>query len=373
MFLDAINSKNLTLAEQFYDDQLAGDFKERFTLKSYLDGFKWIASTTGGLDFYSVRTYDPPRDNLTTVICRDRQYGSWWAIVFHYGDVPEDGIVDLNVVRASMPEAVASDRLSLDGFRAELSSTLDRLCGEGVFAGAVLVASGNDVIFERACGVADSATGLQATMDTRFDLGTMAEMFRAVAVMQLVEKGTLSLNDRLSRFVSGLGPAGARVTVGELLSFSSGVGDSLAAVAADEGTSLADRVIEGATGEDAGEYLRAHVFEPAGMGDTDERRSTAPDLHRFTMALASGALLSGDSVEEMWTDHSSAGTGYGYGFAVRMTPRGLVAGHDAASTGSNSSFAIYVRTGHTVVVLSDVEGQAWPVDALIRELMIRLR
>jgi len=106
---------------------------------------------------------------------------------------------------------------------------------------------------------------------------------------------------------------------------------------------------------------------PAGGG-----YSTARDLHRFTMALASGELIPGEALERMWAPHREGDQGYGYGFMLRMSPAGYVVGHEGGFPGVEGYYDVYVQSGHTVVVLTNLNGAAWPVDARIRDLMARL-
>ena len=376
MLLDAVNSHDLTLAERFYNEHVSDEFKEHFTLESFLDGYKWIASTTGGLDFHAVRTYVPARSGLTTLVCRDRLYGSWWAVVFHYGDRPEDGLTDMKMMRATMPDDVAADKITAKEFAAKLTAALGRVCEAGLFSGAVLVADGYEPIVERACGIADAESGEPVTMSTRFELGVAREMFLAVAVMQLAEQGRLSLVDPVGKHIGSPFAVAQRVTVSELMSHASASADSFALeFEQGAGKPLIGAVIESVAGVGLGEYLSEHVFGPAGMDDTvvtgeGHVLSTAPDLHAFTAALAEAKLVSGASIAGMWTDQSG-GRGYGYGFAIGGGPKGLVVGHTSAAT-SSVNYDIYAKTGQTVVVLSDMEGAAWPVEALIGDLMVRL-
>ena len=419
MLIEALNTRDLGLAERFYDEHLAEEFRESFPVGSYLEGYQWIASTTGGLDFHGVRTYDPPRPDQTTVICRGRNYGSWWAIVFHYGEDRPAGITDMGITRARMPSDVAATTLSGGELAQELGDMMKRICGEGLFSGTVLVASGNDVVFQHACGEASKRLQASIDMDAEFDIGSMSTMFTAVAIAQLVEQGALSYDDPLSKFLDGSWlPAeiAERVTIHHLLTHTAGLGDFLNAsleegsegsrkrlhtvddyrelvvgdtLAFEPGTDwsysntgmlLLAAVIENVTDGDYYEYLLENIYGPAGMestdgdggGPTDGVFSTAPDLLRFTQALASSALVSGETLARMWTDYREGEGGYGYGFMLRESQAGLAIGHDGGSGGSEAYYDIYIESGHTVVVMANLDGAAWPVAASIRDLMGRL-
>jgi CubicO group peptidase (beta-lactamase class C family) len=61
----------------------------------------------------------------------------------------------------------------------------------------VLVARGDAILYETAYGLADRAQGIPNTPDTRFNLASLDKMFTGVAVMQLVERGLLSVDTKV--------------------------------------------------------------------------------------------------------------------------------------------------------------------------------
>jgi 7,8-dihydropterin-6-yl-methyl-4-(beta-D-ribofuranosyl)aminobenzene 5'-phosphate synthase len=65
------------------------------------------------------------------------------------------------------------------------------------FSGAVLVAKDGAPVYMAAHGLASRSPDVPNQTDTRFNLGSMDKMFTAVAVMQLVEQGRLSLDGRI--------------------------------------------------------------------------------------------------------------------------------------------------------------------------------
>src|SRR5438552_1009928 len=74
-------------------------------------------------------------------------------------------------------------------------------------------------------GIADRERKLLASSNTLFDLGQIAEAYTAVAVMQLVERGKVALDDPAARHLAGLPPAWQSVTVRALLAHASGIAD----------------------------------------------------------------------------------------------------------------------------------------------------
>jgi CubicO group peptidase (beta-lactamase class C family) len=94
------------------------------------------------------------------------------------------------------------------------------------FAGAVSVSRGDDVEFEQAYGLADRAHGIPATTTTRFAVASASKSFTALAVVALIAEGRLALDTTARSVLGGDLPLIADdVTVGQLLTHRSGIGD----------------------------------------------------------------------------------------------------------------------------------------------------
>jgi CubicO group peptidase (beta-lactamase class C family) len=87
----------------------------------------------------------------------------------------------------------------------------------------ILAIDGGQVTFEHAYGVADVESGTPCTPATNYRMASVSKQFTATAVMLLVDRGRLSLDDRLTRFFPGFPQYGAKVTVKHLLTHTSGV------------------------------------------------------------------------------------------------------------------------------------------------------
>ena len=197
------------------------------------------------------------------------------------------------------------------------------LAGKHVPGLAVGVAVAGRVVLERGYGFADATARVPVTADTRFEIGSITKQFTAACIMQLVEAGKMSLDDRLGTYVSDYF-AGRGVTVRQLLEQQSGIPDFLdgpdaVAAAGTEpatyatllarvsakplefapGTAwkysntnyiLLGRIVELVAHEPYEAYVRTHVFEPAGMTQSgfiaDEAR--LPDMAHGYAPTASG-------------------------------------------------------------------------------------
>ena len=81
------------------------------------------------------------------------------------------------------------------------------------------------VVFSEAFGYANRETGLQATVDTRMNIGSVAKIFTALAVMILRDRGRLSLDQPVVELMDDFSmrsPEFTKVTVRHLLNHSSG-------------------------------------------------------------------------------------------------------------------------------------------------------
>lgn len=92
---------------------------------------------------------------------------------------------------------------------------------------AVLIKQGNKTLFEQCYGKADLTTGTDVTPNTNFCIASVSKQFSAVALLQLVEQGKLSLNTTMSQmFPEWTQPFYRHITLHHLLSHTSGIPDN---------------------------------------------------------------------------------------------------------------------------------------------------
>lgn len=186
------------------------------------------------------------------------------------------------------------------GAASRVVAYLDRLVASGVPGVAVVVTRGDDVVVAAARGADGEAP---VTTQTRFRAASLSKSFTATAVLQLVERGLVSLDEPVVTYLPELVTADPRsdlITVRQLLNQSSGLTDGTlgfdqyaagprtaqeavallrrSRLAYDPGTSwdycnpnywVAGRLVEVVSGERLTDYLRRHVLAPLGMDRTD--------------------------------------------------------------------------------------------------------
>lgn len=90
---------------------------------------------------------------------------------------------------------------------------------------SVMVVVGDEIRYAGARGVADIRTGERITPETRFRLASVSKQFTAMAILHLVDRGRLSLDETLTDVFPDFPPYGSRITVHHLLTHSSGLKD----------------------------------------------------------------------------------------------------------------------------------------------------
>lgn len=91
-----------------------------------------------------------------------------------------------------------------------------------VFSGVVLVARGDDVVVSRAYGLADREFEIPVAADHVFRIASISKSFTRVLAGRLAERGDLSLDDPLARWLPKF-PAADRITIRLLLEHRAGV------------------------------------------------------------------------------------------------------------------------------------------------------
>jgi CubicO group peptidase (beta-lactamase class C family) len=282
----------------------------------------------------------------------------------------------------------------------------------------------------------------------------MNKMFTAIAIGQLVEAGKLTFDDPLIKVLPDYPneEAARTITLRHLLTHTSGLGDifdspkydrrkqypsmkAMLPIFADaplafepgKGTQYSNAgfivlgaVIEQVTGRSYYDYIREHVYKPAGMTDSDSYRTdevapnlavgyahfgddpfgiaprrpnhlfigwrgnscgggyaTAPDLLKFSRALTGHKLLSPPMTEIVTAAKrsSESGDGYGFGFQVAKRNGKDIRGHSGGgpASGINSDLEIFWDGGYTVVVLGNYDAPAAQnLNASICDLLAKL-
>ena len=94
----------------------------------------------------------------------------------------------------------------------------------GVPSASLAVVQDGKIAYTQAYGSARLEPQTNATTAMRYSIGSISKQFTAAAILMLAEQGKLTLDDPVSKYVSGL-TDGDKVTIRELLSHTSGYQD----------------------------------------------------------------------------------------------------------------------------------------------------
>lgn len=130
----------------------------------------------------------------------------------------------LAAILLALTLVTAATAQSLD--KSKLDQFFDRLAEKNKAMGSLTVAKDGKPLYSRAIGYSQ-ITGAEkkpATTASRYRVGSIAKMFTAAMVFQLVDEGKLKLNDTLDKFFPQVPNAG-KITIEHILAHRSGIHD----------------------------------------------------------------------------------------------------------------------------------------------------
>jgi CubicO group peptidase (beta-lactamase class C family) len=93
----------------------------------------------------------------------------------------------------------------------------------GELNGNVLVVKDKEVLYENSFGIAHPKTKEPLTAEHRFAIGSISKEFPGVAVMQLYERGSLKLDDKVSKYLKDLPAWASTISIQQLFKYTSGL------------------------------------------------------------------------------------------------------------------------------------------------------
>jgi CubicO group peptidase (beta-lactamase class C family) len=297
-FVEAVSSNNRAAWRKFISENFAKSALEKVPLEARLNNFARIYDQNRGLNLQNARRTKP---NEVTVSVRSNLTGLEMELIF---PVEEQSPFYLSSIGMRPQPASSGKKLSEKEIVDELDGLVKKLSAADVFSGAVLLAKGDNVLYEKAYGEANKDFKAPNNANTKFNLGSMNKMFTSVAVAQLVEAGKLSFDDSLAKFLPDFPDkeAAEKIKIKHLLSHTSGLGsyfnrafiessrarfrtiDDFLELAKTEkmqfepgtkwqysntGMLVLGKVIEKVSGQNYFDYIRENIYKKAGMTDSD--------------------------------------------------------------------------------------------------------
>lgn len=88
---------------------------------------------------------------------------------------------------------------------------------------AVLVSNRGQIIYKKAFGLANLELNVPMKADMVFEIQSITKQFTAIAIMQLVEKGKIGLQDSINKYIPDYPTQGYYITIEHLLTHTSGI------------------------------------------------------------------------------------------------------------------------------------------------------
>jgi CubicO group peptidase (beta-lactamase class C family) len=388
-----------------------------------------IRHQTGAFDLIRIEDETPTK---VTALLNGRESDRIGRFVIEVEAADPHRILKLQARAIPRPPELALPHLNQAELIADLRNRLNKAVSADEFAGAVLVAKDGRAVFAQAYGLADRANHIPNSLETRFRIGSMNKMFTAVAILQLVSAGKLKLDDPVGKYLPDYPnkQLASKVTIAELLSHTGGTGDFFGPEFdahrlelrthedyisllgnrplrfepgsrfeySNFGFLILGALIDKATGQSYYDYVRNHVYIPAGMTSTgsepeDEPMadrsigytqeggttwhsnkdllpyrgtsagggySTVGDLLRFADALRENRLLDAHYTKLLTTGRivMPFGGRYAYGFQDRTLNGSNCFGHGGGAPGMNGELEVCQDYTYVVAVLANMDPEA---------------
>lgn len=207
------------------------------------------------------------------------------------------------------------------------------------FMGTALVARGDQVLFSKGYGSANLEWDVPNSPNTKFRLGSVTKQFTAASILLLEERGKLSVNDPVKKYLPDAPAAWDKITIFHVLTHTSGIPnftsfleypklepfattpEKLVALFRDKpldfepgekwnysnsGYVLLTYLIEKISGSKYETFVRENLFTPLGMKDSGYDSNSAVISHR-----ASGYTSNNNQLENAGFVHMSIPQGAG--------------------------------------------------------------
>jgi len=385
---------------------------------------------TGGFEFKKAEQREPTK---YVALLKERDSDVFVRATMDVDDSAPHAIKQLQILMTATPTEFRIARMTEPDALSALSKLAEDRTASDQFSGAVAISKHGKIIFEQAYGMADREKKIPNTPQTRFRMGSMNKMFTATSILQLAQAGKLKLTDPLGKCLPDYPnkDLAAKVTIHQLLTHTGGTGDIFGpefdkhrpelktlqdyvklygqrGLQFDPGSKwdysnygflLLGVVVEKVSGEDYYEYVRKHIFRPAGMTLSDSLPedqtvpgrslgytkseggakwtsnvdtlpyrgtsagggyTTVEDLLKFANALSTYKLLDKEHTELLTTGHvdTPMGTRYAYGFMDNREDGIRWFGHGGGAPGMNGALRIFPQSGYVVAALSNLDPPA---------------
>lgn len=306
----------------------------------------------------------------------------------------------------------------------QIDSLMTKSYERDLFNGNVLIAKNNKMIYQKSFGFTDETKQTKLNNKSIFNIGSIAKEFNAVAIMILVERGLLNLDDPISKYNLDLPKWSEKVTTRHLINYASGIPkieNKLIVPKNDEeawkilksndtllfepGTSymydngnvfLQRRIIEKVTGISFQEFITKNIIKPLKMTNSvfdpklgyknrtscyDMDNIKCPemefisgwlwvdinDFYQWIEAMNSNRLISKESFQTLLNNPYAKDEGGSLG---RYFDKDELQRHNGVSYKFESIFLNDFKNDITIILVSNNLNRVWDLGHIIHNLML---
>lgn len=443
---DVLGTGDQAAYERFVAKKYAPAALVEYDVEDHASSLARIYADTGGFTVERIAGESP---EWVQAEARDRITGVRYCLTLNRTRVKGQDLITDFSARGLYPAGPQLKTPSPDELVRTIETFADEYAKRELLSGVILIAKDDGIIFRKAYGSSSLAYRTPIALDTRLNTASISKSLTGVAFGQLVDAGKLSYDDTVGKLWPDYPDKEVRkVTIRQLLTHTSGMGpddyyndprwaaqrsrlrsvsDYMTLVIgkplgsepgkylySNSGYVLLGAILERITGQSYYDYVRDHIFRPAGMtrsfyhemdqedpdvavpltnlfnkddgylyrlgrprsaiyelpakgGPQGGAYVTADDLFSFEKALRSGKLVSPERLKEMTTAQSPSGAGArglsgevrsGLGIEVATQNGHKFFGHTGGDLGIASFVYWYPDSGYTTIALTNRDPRA---------------
>jgi D-alanyl-D-alanine carboxypeptidase len=296
---------------------------------------------TGG---FELKKIEESSDTKLTVLVQERDSDQFARLTIEVEAAAPHNITRSEGRAIPRPAGFPITRLSQTELISSLRAKLEQDSAADKFSGAALLAKDGTPLFSGAYGLADREKKIPNTLNTKFRIGSMNKMFTAVATLQLVQAGKISLSEPLGKYLTDYPnkDIASKVTIQQLLTHTGGTGDFFGPQFdahrlelktlqdyvklygdrppqfepgsrweySNYGFLLLGAIIERVTGKSYYDYVSENIYKPAGMSSTGSLPEDQPVADRSVGYTRLGSPALEPNTDTLPYRGTSAGGGY---------------------------------------------------------------
>ncbi len=230
LFIEGINTKSVEKQKEI----VTKVFSEKLINEKGIDGminlFNTLQTSYAPLEYHhtDINKFDKPSGTVYVMHVYAKRKGDvMWQDFQFYVDTPPTQKINKLAFIAEVAEPINLPNGAIDNKETIkwLDNYISKLQSENDLSGSILIAKGNNVLYERYFGDADVVKKMPIDKNSLFGIASGGKMFTALCIAKLVEEKKINYNDKITKYVNGFldKEKAEKITIHHLLSHTSGI------------------------------------------------------------------------------------------------------------------------------------------------------